>query len=75
MSFSASLSSPSNLFSQNGSHMPHPPYIIRPGVPEEVFTDRQEFLDFSQNLSDVLPWGCGNCRITFLNEIDKSRLS
>ena len=26
--------------------VPHPPYIIRPGVPEEVFTDRQEYLDF-----------------------------
>lgn len=25
--------------------MSYPPYIIRPGVPEEVFTDRQEFLD------------------------------
>ena len=26
--------------------VPPPPYILRPGVPEEVFTDRQEFLDF-----------------------------
>jgi hypothetical protein len=28
---------------------PHPPYILRPGVPEEVFTDRQEYLDFFHN--------------------------
>ncbi|WP_446008011.1 hypothetical protein [Candidatus Electrothrix sp.] len=29
--------------------IPHPPYIIRPGVPEEVFTDRQDYLDFFHN--------------------------
>ncbi|MDU9048326.1 MAG: hypothetical protein Q3M30_05720 [Candidatus Electrothrix sp. Rat3] len=29
--------------------VPHPPYILRPGVPEEVFTDRQEYLDFFHN--------------------------
>ena len=27
------------------SPIPHPPYLIRPNVPDEVFTDRQEFLD------------------------------